>query len=69
MRAARIGIEWARIFPKPTTEVKTQVKESREDVTRVAVEDKDLKKLNDLANKDALDRYRAILSDWKSRGG
>jgi beta-galactosidase len=69
MRAARIGIEWARIFPKPITEVKTQVKESREDVTRVAVEDKDLKKLNDLANKDALDRYRAILSDWKSRGG
>ncbi len=69
MRAARIGIEWARIFPKPTTQVKVQVEEDKDGVKRVVVEERDLRRLDELANRSAVERYREILGDWKVRGG
>jgi beta-galactosidase len=69
MRAARIGIEWARIFPKPTIQVKVQVEEDADGVKRVVVEERDLRSLDELANRSAIERYRQILGDWKARGG
>lgn len=69
MNTARIGIEWARIFPKPTSDVKIQVEEDREGLRRIVVEERDLKKLDEIANKAAVERYRQILGDWRAREG
>ncbi len=68
MNAAWITIEWARIFPKPTFNVEVQVERNREEVKRV-VEEKHIMKLDELANKNALEHYIEILRDWKNRGG
>jgi len=68
MDCARIGVEWARIFPKPTRGVRVQVEEDSEGVKRVVVEERDLARLDEVANRAAVERYRAIMSDWKSRG-
>ena len=69
MNAAWITIEWARIFPRPTYSVYVQVEKDREGVKRVVVEEKHIEKLDELANKSALEHYIEILRDWKNRGG
>ncbi|CAC12444.1 probable beta-galactosidase [Thermoplasma acidophilum] len=68
MNAARIGIEWSRIFPKSTEEVKVSVQNDRGDVLNVDITDRDLDKLDKIANKDAVNHYRSIFSDFKNRG-
>ncbi|KUO82972.1 MAG: beta-galactosidase [Caldivirga sp. MG_3] len=68
--AAWITIEWARIFPKPTFDVKVKVDEDgKGNITGVEVDEKAIEELRGLANLAALNHYREILSDWKARGG
>lgn len=69
MDAAWFTIEWARIFPKPTFEVQVPVEKGKEGVTDVAIDQKHVEKLRQLANADAVKRYREIFEDWKRRGG
>ena len=69
MNAAWITVEWARIFPKPTTEVRAYVEQDGERITQVSLEESELERLLRLANREALSHYREIMSDWKSRGG
>ena len=69
MDAAWITIELARIFPRATLDVKVPVERSGGVITRVLVEDRHLKELEKIADMSALNHYREILSDWKSRGG
>ncbi|MCS7145600.1 MAG: beta-galactosidase BgaS [Nitrososphaerota archaeon] len=69
MDAAWITVEWARIFPRATFDVKVQEERSGGVLTRVMVEEKHLKELEKMADMKALNHYREILSDWRSRGG
>ncbi|MEM0445478.1 MAG: beta-galactosidase BgaS [Nitrososphaerota archaeon] len=69
MDAAWITIEWARIFPRPTFDVKVPVERSGGLLSRVLVEGSHLKELEMIADMEALNHYRRILSDWKERGG
>jgi len=69
MDAVWITVEWARIFPKPTREVMVKATIEGGRVESVEVDEKALRELDSLANKSALQRYREIIGDWKSRGG
>lgn len=65
----RVGIEWSRIFPKPTFDVKVDVEEDRDgNIISVDVPEKALEELDRLANKNAVEHYREMFSDWVSRG-
>ncbi len=69
MDGARIGIEWSRIFPKPTFDVKVDVvRDDRGNIVYIDVSEKALEELDRIANKDAVAHYREMYSDWKNRG-
>lgn len=67
MDAARISVEWSRIFPKSTFDVKVDVEETKEGIVSVNIEEKHLKELDELANRGNVEHYRKIFSDWKNR--
>lgn len=69
MDAAWITIEWARIFPRPTFDVRASVERSSGLLSRVSVERRQLEELEKIADMNALNHYREILSDWRERGG
>ncbi len=69
MDAAWITVEWARIFPSPTTGIEVPVEQGGRGPTRLLIEEKHVKRLENVARMDALRRYREIISDWRSRGG
>jgi len=68
MDIARLGLEWARIFPRPTFGVKVRVEEEKGEIRAVEVQEPALKEMDSLANRGAVERYSQILRDWKSRG-
>ncbi len=69
MNAARLGIEWSRVFPKETFDVKVDIEENEKgDILRVDVSEKALEELDKIANKQAVEHYKEIFEDWKSRG-
>lgn len=67
MNSARIGIEWSRIFPVSTEEIRVRVDTDGDNITGVTVEKADLEKLKKICNLDAVKRYREIFSDLKNR--
>lgn len=68
MNSAWITIEWARLFPKPTTEVNIPVENDKEDnIIAVKIDNEHIKKLENYVDKNAVAHYKEILSDWKSR--
>ena len=68
MNAARLGVEWTRLFPKASIEVKAESRIDRGDIIRVDVDEKVLEKMDSIANKAAVKRYTEIFSDLKERG-
>jgi beta-galactosidase len=65
VNTARLGIEWSRIFPKGTSDVKVSVEENKEDIVNIEVKENDMEKLEKLANKHALDRYTEIFRNLR----
>ncbi len=55
MNVIRIGIEWSRIFPRSTKEIPLDSENY-------------LQKLDEIANKDAVEHYRKIMEDMKKKG-
>jgi len=69
MDAIRGGIEWARIFPEPTFDVKVDVEKDEDgNIVSIEVPEKAIEELEKRANMEALKHYRKIYSDWKERG-
>jgi beta-galactosidase len=69
LNAYRIGIEWSRIFPKSTAAVQVGVERSSDgNILKIDVDTKALEELEKLANKEALNHYRLIIDDLRSRG-
>ncbi|MDM7320972.1 MAG: family 1 glycosylhydrolase, partial [Fervidobacterium sp.] len=54
MDTLRIGIEWSRIFPSSTKEI--------------PFGEGMLEKLDEIANKEAVEHYRRIMEDMKAKG-
>jgi len=68
LNAYRIGVEWSRIFPKSTFAVKVGVEKASDgNFSRIDVDDKALEELGKLANKEALNHYRAIIEDLRAK--
>ncbi|ASI98663.1 beta-galactosidase BgaS [Thermococcus celer] len=69
MDAIRGGIEWARIFPEPTFDVRVTVERDEEGrITSVDVPESAIEELEKRANLEALEHYKRIYSDWRERG-
>ena len=69
MNAFRIGIEWSRLFPKPTRGVRVDYElDSRGLIAHVDIGEEHLLELDRLANKSAIRRYREIVRDLRDRG-
>jgi beta-galactosidase len=69
LNAYRIGIEWSRIFPKSTNEVKVGVERASDDnISKIEVDDQAIEGLDHTADKEALNHYRAVINDLKAKG-
>jgi beta-galactosidase len=68
LKIARINVEWSRIFPKSTDEIKVDVEVKGDKVVYVDVKETALKKLDDVANVKAVEHYREMFGDLKRRG-
>ena len=69
LNAYRIGIEWSRIFPKSTNEVKVGVERASDgNISKIEVDDQAIEELDHMANKEALNHYRTVIKDLKAKG-
>jgi len=68
VNAARLGVEWSRIFPKDTREVKVSVEEKGHDIVDIEVTESNLRGLDGLANKSAVAHYAEIFEDLRKNG-
>jgi len=69
LNSYRIGIEWSRIFPYPTTSIEVDVELDGYSLVRdVKITYDTISQLDEIANHDALEIYRAIIADLKRRG-
>jgi beta-galactosidase len=69
LNAYRIGIEWSRIFPKNTNNVKVEVETADDgNISKIEVDDQAIEELDRTANKEALNHYRAVINDLKAKG-
>ncbi len=65
----RIGIEWSRVFPYPTKFIEVDVERNGLGlISDVRVDEDTLQKLDSIANKEAVNMYRSIIYDLRSRG-
>lgn len=69
LNAHRIGIEWSRIFPKSTSAVEVGLERATDGgIARIEIGESSIEKLEEAANKEALDHYRDMIEDLRSRG-
>uniref|UniRef100_A0A832I5W4 Glycoside hydrolase family 1 protein n=1 Tax=Pseudothermotoga hypogea TaxID=57487 RepID=A0A832I5W4_9THEM len=68
MNVLRTNIEWSRIFPRPTYDVDVKVEQTESDITSVQIDERALRELDELADKDAVEHYREIFSDMRKKG-
>lgn len=67
LNAWRINPDWSRIFPRSTEEVKVDVHRD-EGIIDIDITERDLEKLDKLANADAVKHYEEIFRDIKEKG-
>ena len=68
LNAYRIGIEWSRIFPKSTNNVKVGVERASDgNISKIEVDDQAIEELDRMANAEALNHYRAVINDLKAK--
>lgn len=69
LNAYRFGVEWSRIFPRSTRELKVNVEKSDDGkISGIHAEEAFMEKLEKIANNDALNHYRLMILDLKKRG-
>jgi len=69
LNSNRIGIEWSRIFPKSTRDVKVDVERADDGrIAAIAANASTMERLNRLADANAARHYREMISDLRQRG-
>ena len=69
LNSYRLGIEWSRIFPNPTREVRVEVRRNEFNrISSITGEESFLDKLDKIADTNALRYYREIILDIISKG-
>ncbi|NWF97311.1 MAG: glycoside hydrolase family 1 protein, partial [Candidatus Thorarchaeota archaeon] len=68
LNAYRIGTEWSRIFPKNTNNVNVGVERATDgNMNKIEVDNSALEKLDKIADKEALNHYRKIIENIRTR--
>ena len=68
LNAYRIGVEWSRIFPESTSLIQVGVEKASDgNIAEIMVDDAALESLEEAANSDALNHYRAVIEDLRVR--
>lgn len=68
LNAYRIGIEWSRIFPTNTFDVDVGVERASDGrIAKIDIDESNLEKLEKIANKDAINHYRAVIEDLRAK--
>jgi len=68
LNAYRIGIEWSRIFPKDTSMIKVGVENASDgNIAKIEIDDYALESLEEAASKDALNHYRDVIEDLRTK--
>jgi len=69
LNAYRIGIEWSRVFPENTDKIEVGVERASDGkISKIEVDDQAIEELDKTADKEALNHYRDIIKDLKSKG-
>ena len=69
LNAYRVGIEWSRIFPTSTRKIEVGVEKADDgNIERLDIDDRALEELDKFAEKEAVDHYRAVMEDLRTRG-
>ncbi len=67
LNAYRIGVEWSRIFPQSTAAVKVGVEKAVDgNIAKIVVDDVALQQLDEIADKTAVNHYRAVIEDLRN---
>ncbi len=67
--AFRLGVEWSRIFPKTTANIKVGVERASDgNIADIDIDDGTLEKLEKVADNKALDHYKEIIGDLRQKG-
>jgi beta-galactosidase len=68
LNAYRIGVEWSRIFPKSTFAIEVGVERASDGkIAKIDVDDSAIEKLDEIANKDAVNHYRSVIEDLRAK--
>jgi len=68
LNAYRIGVEWSRIFPESTSLIQVGVEKASDgNIAEIMVDDAALESLEEVANSDAINHYRAVIEDLRVR--
>ncbi|MGQ9507435.1 MAG: family 1 glycosylhydrolase, partial [Candidatus Bathycorpusculaceae bacterium] len=69
LNAYRVGVEWSRIFPKSTKAIEVGVEVASDgNFSKIDIDYKALEELEKLANKEALNHYKAVVKDLRAKG-
>ncbi len=68
MNAARIGIEWSRIFPTSTEKIEVNSIIENGNVIKINISKESIEELFNICDKRAIEHYREIFQDLKKRG-
>ncbi len=63
--AFRLGIEWTRLFPRATNDIKVDVVEENRDIKNINVTDETLNSMDKVVNAKAVEHYRKIFKNVK----
>ncbi|MBX5328049.1 MAG: family 1 glycosylhydrolase [Candidatus Bathyarchaeota archaeon] len=68
LNAYRIGIEWSRIFPNNTFAVEVGVERASDGrIAKIDIDEAAIEKLEKIANKEAVNHYRAVIEDLRAK--
>ncbi|MGC8987254.1 beta-galactosidase BgaS [Infirmifilum sp.] len=68
MNAYRLNLEWSRIFPRPTFNINIHVEKDESLLVNASLDEEDLAKLDELADKSAVQHYREVIMDLREKG-
>ncbi len=67
LNAYRIGVEWSRIFPQSTASIEVGFEKASDgNVAKIVVDDDALHRLDEIADKIAVNHYRAVIENLRS---
>lgn len=68
LNAARMGIEWTRLFPKASESVKVNVEMAKDDLVGIEINDSTMEKMDSIVDKESLKRYTEMFQNIKDNG-